>query len=315
MSEANDRRWARSLAGLDANLLVALDALLTESNVTRAARRVGVTQSAMSQTLARLRRQFDDAILVRVGRNMEPTPFALRIRDRLRRGLAELEAVVQDRPAFDSSEASRRFVLAAVDYLGLVVVPPLQREIADAPGLRLGLHTLDEAPITSRLGEGVVDLYVGVAGATERALRTERLFDESLCVLLDAEHPQAAGELSLEVYGTLPHVHVSPRREAGSIVTRALTAAGLSRDVAIEIPYFGLVPSLLVGQPHVATVPQSLAAILAERHGLVTRAPPVALPTFEVCMAWHPAFEEDPALRWLRETMRRLFFRRPSNHS
>ena len=113
MSDANERRWASALAALDANLLVALDALVQESNVTRAARRVGITQSAMSQTLGRLRRQFDDPILLKVGRNMEPSPFALRIRGRLHAAIGELEAVVRDRPTFDPSTATHRFVIGS----------------------------------------------------------------------------------------------------------------------------------------------------------------------------------------------------------
>lgn len=117
MSAANDRRWTPKLAAIDANLLVALDALLQEVSVTRAARRMGVTQSAMSQTLSRLRSQLDDPLLVRAGRGMEPTPFVRRFAGRLRAAIAELEAVVHDRPAFDPVTTPRRFVVAMVDYL------------------------------------------------------------------------------------------------------------------------------------------------------------------------------------------------------
>lgn len=306
MSDANGRSWAGALAALDANLLVALDALLQEANVTSAAKRLGVTQSAMSQTLGRLRRQFDDPILVKVGRHMEPTPFGQRIRVRLRGALAELEAVVSDRPHFDPSTASIRFVIACVDYLATVFVPPLQTVIAErAPSVRLAVHSLDESSIVSRMGEGVVDLYIGVSGLTEGALKTDALYDEELCVVLDPAHPQADG-LTVEAYAALPHVHVSPRREPGSIVDRALAAAGQERHVAIEVPYFSLVPMLLSGTDRVATVPGTVAKSFAQAHGLVVLPPPLTLPTFGICMAWHPAFDGDPALRWLRDVVGRV---------
>jgi len=177
MSKEPTKRWGAKLAALDANLLVALDALLEEANVTRAAARLGVTQSAMSQTLGRLRDHFDDPILVRVGREMQPTPFTQRIHARLRAAVSELEAVVRDRPAFDPSKAHRRFVLATVDYLALLFVPALQHALARAgSGLELAVFALDASSVAAKLESGVVDLYLGLQGATERSLKSTPLF-------------------------------------------------------------------------------------------------------------------------------------------
>ena len=307
MSGANDRRWATALAALDANLLVALDALLQEANVTRAARRVGVTQSAMSQTLARLRHQFDDPILVRVGRAMEPSPFGLRIKPRLQHAIGELEAVVRDRPTYDPRTASTRFVVATVDYLAMVLTPPLHQLMArEAPGARLAIHGLDAEPITARLARGAVHLYVGVRGQTERALETAPLFDDTLCVLMRARHPLAKRRLDAAAYVAHPHVHVSPRREDGSLVERALAAKGLSREVAIEVPYFAMVPPLLAESDLLATVPARIAARFAKDQKLAVREYPLALPPIGICMAWHPTFAADPAQRWLREAVARV---------
>lgn len=307
MSDANERRWAAALAALDANLLVALDALLQECNVTRAAKRLGLTQSAMSQTLGRLRRQFDDPILVKVGRQMEPSPFALRIRGRLHAAIGELEAVVRDRPTFDPSTATQRFVLATVDYLAMLLVPKLRALVAaEAPGIRLAIHGLDAEPITERLAAGIVHLYVGVRGQTERALETRSLHHEQLKLLVRRGHPLATAAPTLEAYAAAEHVHVSPRREAGSIVDRGLASVGRTRTVAIEVPYFALLPALLLESNLVATVPGRLAGHLAEQYGLVVQPVPVELSGFEVCMAWHPTFAADPSLVWLRETVARL---------
>jgi DNA-binding transcriptional LysR family regulator len=307
MSTANDSRWSATLAALDMNLLVALDALLQEANVTRAARRVGVTQSAMSQTLARLRHQFDDPILVKVGRGLQLTPFGVRIRARLRDALAELEAVVRDRPAFDPSTASCRLALAMVDYLSMVLFPAIQKAVGErAPGIDLAVHALDAVSIAAALERGAVQLYVGVQGDTERALVARPLFKERLQVVVHKRHPLARKRLGVADYVAHPHVHVSPRREGGSVVDRALASAGVARRVITEVPYFGLLPSLLRGSDLVATVPERLARVFAREHGLHVIEPPVELPEIAICMAWHPAFERDPALLWLREVVEQV---------
>lgn len=307
MSDANERRWASALAALDANLLVALDALVEESNVTRAARRVGITQSAMSQTLGRLRRQFDDPILVKVGRNMEPSPFARRIGVRLHAAIRELEAVVRDRPTFDASTATQRFVIATVDYLAMLLVPRLRTLVAnEAPGVRLAIHALDPESVTERLAAGAAQLYVGVRSQTERALETEALHEEQLVIVVRRGHAFAETPPSVAAYAAAEHVHVSPRREAGSIVGRGLAAAGHGRRVAVEVPFFALLPDILRDSDLVATVPGRLAASFAEAFDLVVQPVPLELAPFEVCMAWHPTFAADPSLVWLREAVARV---------
>lgn len=295
-------RWTPRLAALDANLLVALDALLQESNVTRAAQRVGITQSAMSQTLARLRHQFEDPILVKVGRRMEPSPFGLRLKARLHGAIAELEAIVGDRPAFDPGTANDRFVLAMVDYLSLLLFPKLAAAVAArAPGVDLAVRALDAEPVTPLMQRGVVHLYVGVAGQTERALQTRLLFSDPLRVVARRGHPLAKGRMSVRAYAEAPHILVSPRQEAGSLVTRALAAAGYARRVALEVPYFSLVPSLVVGSDRIATVPERMARAFAAQHPLQVLTPPLPLPPVEICMAWHPAFASEASQVWLRE--------------
>lgn len=306
MSGANTNRWSSRLAALDANLLVALDALLEESNVTRAAARVGITQSAMSQTLARLRSQFDDPILVKVGRRMVPSPFAQRIQARLHRAVAELEAVVRDRPVFDPATASTRFAIAMVDYLAIVLFPQLREVVhTRAPEVGLAVHALGAGSATSLLEKGTVQLYVGVAGQTERGLATEPLFEDTFSVVVRAGHPLCARKVTARAYAAWPHIHVSPRREQGSIVSRALAEAGHSRRIAVEVPYFALVPALMANSDLVATVPNTIATRWQRDADLVLLPPPIALPTLAICMAWHKTFARDPAQIWLREIVAR----------
>ena len=203
----------------------------------------------------------------------------------MRQALSELEALALDRPVFDPSMAEKRFVIAAVDYLAILWLPQLRAILAErAPSVRLAVHTLDESSIAGRLGTGKVHLYLGVRGDTERGLESAPLFEDSFCMMLDAAHPMVQEPLSLDDYAALPHVHVSPRREPGSIVDRALASTGKERDVVLEVPYFGLVPSLLNGTDLVATLPRSLAEHFAERHPLAILDAPLALPT--IGYAW-----------------------------
>lgn len=303
MSAANDRRWTPKLAAIDANLLVALDALLQEVSVTRAARRMGVTQSAMSQTLSRLRSQLDDPLLVRAGRGMEPTPFARRIAGRLRAAIAELEAVVHDRPAFDPATTPRRFVVAMVDYLASVLLPPLHERVSSAaPGVDLAVHSLDGDTVSAKLEAGAVDLYVGVLGEAERGLESALLHRDPFRVVVRAGHPLLA-DPSAERYVAFGHVHVSPRRDSGSIVERALAEAGLERRIAAELPYFGLLPALLERSDLVATVPERLARLFRDQHGLALLHAPIPLPPIDVHLAWHPRFDGEPGSAWLRSQL------------
>lgn len=137
-------------------------------------------------------------------------------------------------------------------------------------------------------------------------MKAKPLFRETFSVVVRTKHPLAKKGLTPNSYVAFPHVHVSPRRERGSVVTRALSELGLERRVALEVPYFSLVPALLRDSDLIATVPSHLGNWFAREHGLAALSPPVRLPEFEVCMAWHPRFEREPGLSWLRSLVAKL---------
>jgi DNA-binding transcriptional LysR family regulator len=191
-----------------------------------------------------------------------------------------------------------------VDYVALLLAAPLERAVRGvAPHVDLAVHALDAGAITPKLEAGAIDLYVGIHGETERGMSAKPLFGETFSVVTRRKHPVAKKGLSLESYASHAHVHVSPRREEGSIVHRALAERGLERRVSLEVPYFSLVPALLRDSDLIATVPTHLANWFASEHGLLVFSPPVALPEFEVSIAWHPRFEREPGLLWLRRLL------------
>jgi DNA-binding transcriptional LysR family regulator len=195
-----------------------------------------------------------------------------------------------------------------VDYLSLVLLPEVSKLVTtEAPGVRLAVHALDAETISPRLQQGIVHVYIGVSGDTERALETQALFEDPLVVVVRRGHPLTRKRAKrLETYAEASHILVSPRRESGSAVTRALAAAGHDRRLALEVPYFGQVPDLLVESELVATVPRRIAEIYERDHPVELLEPPLDLPTIEICMAWHPTFASDPAQIWLRNLVARV---------
>lgn len=294
------------LAHVDLNLVLALDALLAERHVTRAAARLGITQSAASHALARLRDLLDDPILVRGPRGtMLPTPRATALAPAVHRILGDLAAVLRGDTAFDPATARRTFHLGTSDYVELVLLPRLvERLHRIAPGIDLFAHTLTDHG-DAGLAAGTFDVVLGPPrGAARPAGSYEKvLFEESFTCIVRAGHPLAAGRLTLPRYCAASHVLVAPRGTPGSFVDDALAAVGRTRRVALAVPHFLVVPHLIASSDLVATLAARVAATFTDALDLVQMAPPLALPRFQIALAWHERDHDDPPHRWLREQL------------
>ncbi len=291
---------------VDLNLMLALDALLQERNVTRAARRVGLTQSAMSHKLRRLREMFDDDLLVGGRQGMVPTPRAIELVDPIRRGLLELHTAVHSGP-FDPATAKRTFTIISSDYADFVILPRVLEHLGrHAPGIQMRIRSLASSDIAQALEDGSADLKMGTP-VDSPTLRQRSVFDESGTTILRADHPLLAdgGELTLEQFVRLGHVMMTDD-DAPGLVDRALHERGLSRRVVLRTPYFVGIPFMVARSDLVATVPRALAEEAATFANLRLIAPPVTLPTFRINATWHERSHRDPAHRWLRELARGL---------
>ena len=292
------------LRAFDLNLLVTLDALLTEANVTRAAQRLHLSQSAVSGQLARLRQLFDDPLLVPAdsGRGMTPTARALELAAPVRAALEQLAGIVRGPAAFDAATAQRTFQVAASDLSTAVLGLPLAGRLAHAAGpvVRLAFRVADGARIAAQLQEGEVDLLIGSERMVPPHLRARLLFDEHFVMVQRKGHPRGPLPPDLDAYCALRHVLVST--SGGSLhgfMDEHLQALGRSRNVVLSVQSFALVPGLLCRSDHVATVPSRLAALHADV--LDTVPLPFDAQGFSLYAAWHPRFHADPALAWLRE--------------
>lgn len=289
-----------ALAAIDLNLLVLLRAVLRERHVTRAAASVGLSQSAASHALSRLRDLLGDPLLVRRGRTLSLTPRAARLLPVLERGLGELENAIAGEPEFEPTTARRRFTIGAADYLqALITAPLLQRLATHAPFVDLTIVVFPN--IGELLESGAIDLALTVANQIDRTLKRVTLFEEGFVCMVRRGHPEVRKRLTLERYLSLRHLVVAPTGTPGSLVDTALEAQGLERRIALRVTNFLIAPVVISETDFISTMPERLARRLAKTYSLELFSPPLELPEFEYCMAWHPRLDEDPAQRWLRE--------------
>lgn len=290
----------RALSAIDLNLLVVLRALLTERHVTRAAARVGLSQSATSHALSRLRELYGDPLLVRSGRALALTPRAARLLPALERGLGELGSALAGEPEFEPSNARRTFTLGTSDYLQALIVGPLLRGLATiAPGVDLTVVVFPNARELIESGE--IDLVLTVSSQEMHGWRHEPLFDDGFVCMVRRDHPRIRKRLSLDAYLAQRHVVVAPGGTPGSLVDTALARRGLERRIALRVSNFLIAPVVVCETDLVNTMPARLARQLAKTYPLRLLEPPLELPEFEFSMLWHPRLDHDPAQRWLRE--------------
>lgn len=293
-----------SLHALNLNLLVSLRALLREGSVSAAARCVGVTQSAMSRSLAQLRSIFDDPLLVRVGRQMVPTPRAEALQAPLEGALRELERVIRADTGFDPAQSTRTFRLMTADSLSVTVLPGLlQRVSAAAPGVRLSVVPLSPAAIVPGLASGDLDAVLG-GPLQDPVLETEVWFEDGWAWARWGSAERWPEAPDLDTYLAPAHLLVSPFGGPGSVVGRALERVGRQRRVGLEVPYFLAAPALLTGTDWVLTAPAHVIRHFAGVYGLQWGALPFELPPFRVAWLTHRRMSADPAVVWLGQIAR-----------
>ncbi len=299
-----------NLARLDLNLLVAFDAMLTERNVTRAAAKIGLRQSAMSHNLARLRTLFGDELLTRTPNGVRPTPRAMELAEPLRAALADIQALVSRKEPFFPQTADRFFRIGLPDSMEVLLMPHLLAYFRDvAPGLRLRFQaTGDPGQILDDLDADRLDLAIGIGPLPEGAAhhKTRLLQTGHFVCMYNAALVQVSSPITLDDYVRLPHVLTSVRQGERGVVDDALARLGLKRVVALTTPRFLAVPFLVRGAPVITTMHAQLARLFAETLGLSLSVPPVALPDMPITLLWHASYDHDPAHVWLRHTVIRL---------
>src|SRR5215207_3955739 len=290
------------------NLLVALHALLVHRNVTRAAADVGVTQSAMSGELRRLRRVFGDDLLVRSGREYELTALAQELAEPVREIIASIEQTLARRPCFDPAADARTFTLAMSDYAMLILLEPLLLRLGrEAPHVTLHVHPLQPGGVNTLLRPGGVDLLIlpHYPDGESNTTRSELLLVDRWVCAVGARHPDVGDHVTLEQYRQLPSITYGVGAElTRSTAERHFRSLGVLAPVEITTESFAIVPFLLTRTRFVAVLQERLARRLQTAAEIKLLESPIPAPDLNEAMYWTAAADADPGHRWLRQTMR-----------
>ena len=300
---------------VDLNLLRVFDTVLSERGVTPAAARLGLTQPAVSNALARLRGVFGDPLFVRTTGGMDATPFARQLAEQVRQALALLESALAHGPGFEPATSARAFRFYMSDLGQIEFLPPLvERVQRSAPGVRLEAVGLEVEDIGVALAAGTLDLAVGFLPGLGPPLQRRALFRDPYVCLMRTGHPAIDKKLTRKKFLAASHALVS-YRGGHRVIEEALERAGLARRIALRVPHFTVVPMILERSDLILTLPARVARVF-ERHGsLKSLPPPVPIPPAEVAVHWHERFEGDPGNRWLRDLMIELYARTPVRES
>lgn len=287
---------------LDLNLLVALDVLLEEQNITRAAERLNMTQSATSGVLGRLRTYFEDDLLVQVGRKMQPTAYALELAKPVREVLLKINAEITTRPTFDPTVSDRRFRIVTSDYLITIVLADLISQIA-AQAPKISFEIFSPADNTDDLlSRGEVDMLIVPERYIAQVHQNQFLFEEELACAVWNNNTQVGASLTFEQYVDMGHISVGfGRGRTPSVEEALINEYGISRRLEVVTHDFNTLPQLLIGTQRIVTTHKRLLNRYAEHLPIRVLPTPVELPATREHMVWHRSMDNDPMLRWLRQ--------------
>jgi DNA-binding transcriptional LysR family regulator len=297
-----------SISAFDLNLLLVLDMVLQERSVARAAQRLHVTASAVSNSLAKLRAQLGDPLITRKGRGIIPTPRALELQPVLARAIGDIERAVTQAP-FEAGLCTRTFTLAMADALQVTWLPPLAAALAGKmPLARLRVVGIDALLSLGNLSAGEIDVHVGVR-ATGPGVRAEPLHDERTVLVARRAHPECSGRLSRQRLGRLRHVAVelAPGRGFRDPVAAAYARAGVERQVSLTVTTFAAAAAVAARSDLVATLPASLLAAQGKALGLLAVRGPVPKQHVALSLCWHDRTHLDPASSAFRDLVRAVF--------
>ncbi|GAA5177404.1 LysR family transcriptional regulator [Niveibacterium umoris] len=289
------------LNGIDLNLLVALQALMQEAHVTRAAERLGVTQPAMSRTLGRLRALFGDPLFVRTPSGLKPTPRAEALRERLDATLADVAGLIAP-PLFDPAQARGRWCISTTDYGANSMLPRVvERLHREAPQLDLTISAWRDDQGYRQLESGEAQLALATVAQAPAGIHGRGLGDDQFVCLLRAGHAALSQDFDLETFLKLPQIliHLGGADPRG-VVDLALERIGRARRVAVRVANFMAALSIAARSDMVVSVPRTLARLYGSGLGLVEREVPLDLPRIRYALLWHERLHHDPGHSWLR---------------
>ena len=293
---------------LDLNLLVVFNQLLVERRVSKVADNLGVSQPAVSNSLAKLRKLLGDELFLRTPKGMEPTPYADQLAESVSYALAMIHSGVNQRSSFEPSSAQRSFTIGMTDVGEIYFLPALiERLRRDAPGVTLSTVRNTTVNVRDELEAGKVDIALGLLPHLKAGFFQRRLFMQSYVCLMRRGHRLDKRRLSLAEFSAAEHLVVVSAGTGHGKVDELLQRSGINRTVRLNVPHYVSVGHILQGSDLIATVPERLADRLLDPFGLVKLAHPAKLPQIAINVFWHAKYHRSPANRWLRGVLFELF--------
>ena len=295
------------LRNIDLNLLVVLDALLTEKHVTRTGLRLHLSQPAISHSLNKLRVLLDDPLLIRQGHDVVLSALAQNLQAPLKGILGQIETLLGQSIDFVPADSQRTFRVAMSDYGAAIVLPKLLVQLRNqAPGTSLVVIQDSRLGMLEQVEQGKIDLAVGVFAALPADVSSDVLFEETFTCLLNRRSLPENGVLDLDSYLARPHLLVSTDGSTQGEVDNVLRSQGLQRRVAVNVPHWGAAPGMIADTDLILTVATRTLDNLPLGDTLVALAPPLTVAPFNYVQVWHNRFNQDPAHRWLRELVKQV---------
>jgi DNA-binding transcriptional LysR family regulator len=290
------------ISRIDLNLFVIFEAVYTEKSVTRASRRLNLTQPAISHALGRLRTMFNDPLFIRQGKLMVSTPLARSIIDPVRAALRGFEGTLNRSNGFEPGSSERSFTLGLRDVLEATVLPPLMARIAPAaPHATVAAVQVERREIEGELQAGSLDCAIDVLLPFGPEIRRERILADRTLVVARRGHPALQGAVDLDTYLRQDHVLVSSRRKGPGVEDFELSRLGLSRRVRLRCQHYFAACRVVSQTDLILTMPERYARVANQQFDNQLLPLPLAMPAWDVYLYWHANMEQDPANRWLRE--------------
>ena len=295
------------LSSLDLNLLVVFDAIYKDRNITVAARRVGLSQPAMSSALARLRKSFGDPLFTRTSNGMQPTPHAQLLATPIQRACELVVGALEIDSAFDPSTATRMYRFYMTDLGEAIYLPKILVALAQrAPSLKIKVLPIPEQGEQEVMAAGDVDLAIGFFPDLQAGFFQQRLYSDQFVCLLRADHPNASTRLTIEQFTNMRHAVISAAGTGHEAAIASAVAKHRLR-ISLTLPHFMALPLLLSQTDYVVIVPRRLALALAGYDNLRIIESPIKIPSFEIKQLWHERYHHDPANQWMRALVSELF--------
>ncbi|WP_017760623.1 LysR family transcriptional regulator [Pseudacidovorax intermedius] len=296
------------LKQLDLNLLLVFNQLLAERSVSGAARALGLSQPAVSNALARLRKAMGDELFLRTSRGMEPTPRATQLAEPVAAALQLLQGALRQDQGFDPATSSRAFTIGMTDIGEIYFLPTLMDALAEAaPGVTVSTVRNTAVQLKDEMETGHVDLALGLMPQLRTGFFQRRLFTQRYVCLMRQGHPLDKRRIGLREFSAAEHLVVVSAGTGHGVVEDELARQGIERRVRLTVPHFVALGHILAGTDMIATVPERLAQRMAGPFGLRWLSHPAPLPEIGIHLLWHARLHREPANQWLRQLIATRF--------